>query len=84
MARLHGAPVLGDSWMQDAAPTELIQGGVQREATGPHRKPPKGEPLARAGPGIKGQPIILEGKLFFNSPSALLIARGKYSFSNTG
>lgn len=47
MARLHGAPVLGDSWMQDAAPTELIQGGVQREATGPHRKPPKGEPLFR-------------------------------------
>ena len=47
MARLHGAPVLGDSWMQDAALTELIQGGVQREATGPHRKPPKGEPLSR-------------------------------------
>lgn len=47
MARLHGAPVLGDGWIQDAAPTELIQGGVQREATGPRRRPPKGETLAR-------------------------------------
>ena len=46
MARLHEAPVLGDSWIQDASPTELIQGGVQREATGPRRRPPKREPLA--------------------------------------